>query len=52
MQINDVADNYVFKNHLKGQNYLWPYRLLYIINLFIHNPQFLIMKISKFLTNG
>ena len=52
MQINDMADNYVFKNHLKGQNYLWPYRLLYIINLFIHNPQFLIMKISKFLTTG
>ena len=52
MQINEKADNFVFKNHLKGRNYLWPYRLFYIINLVFHNPRFIIMKISKILKNG
>ncbi len=48
-KINQQADNYVFKNHFKGQNYLWPYRFIYIINLLITNPQFLIFRIFRLL---
>ncbi len=37
-KINNEADNFVFKYHFKGKNYLWPYRLIYFSFLFLKNP--------------
>jgi hypothetical protein len=36
--INNKADFYVFKNHFKGYNYIWPYRGFDLIKKFILNP--------------
>lgn len=47
--INIKADNYVFFNHIKGLNYLWPYRFFYILNLVLNNPRFVIFKIKKYI---
>jgi hypothetical protein len=47
--INQQADNYVFKNHFKGKNYLWPYRLFYIIKIILTNPRFFMFKFNQIL---
>jgi hypothetical protein len=36
--INNKADFYVFKNHFKGYNYIWPYRGFDLIKKLILNP--------------
>ncbi len=35
---NKLADNYVFETHFNGKNYLYPWRVLFLIKLFIKNP--------------
>ena len=49
--INNLADSYVFKNHLRGKNFLWPYRFFYFIKILLINPQFLIFKFNKLLNH-
>ncbi len=49
IKINIKADNYVFYNHFRAKNYLWPYRLNYILKLLIFNPGFILFKLRKFL---
>ena len=43
--INNKVDHYVFRNHFKGQNYIWPYRGLDLIKKLILNPFVFIKKI-------
>jgi hypothetical protein len=43
--INDKADFYVFKNHFKGYNYIWPYRGLDLIKKLLLNPFVFFKKI-------
>tara|TARA_X000000950_G_C13859478_1_gene638087 strand:- start:491 stop:1447 length:957 start_codon:yes stop_codon:yes gene_type:complete len=31
-------DNFVFNNHYRGKNYLYPYRIVFLIKMFISNP--------------
>lgn len=40
-------DLYVFYNHYKGKNYLWPYRMIYIIELIINKPFLLLKKLLR-----
>ena len=49
IRINTKADNFVFNNHFRGKNYLWPYRFIYILKILISNPGFIILKFKKFL---
>ena len=46
-KINKAADNFVFNHHFRGKNYLWPYRLLYLIFLFFKNPYNFCNKVLK-----
>ena len=43
--INDRADFYVFKNHFKGYNYIWPYRGFDLIKKLFLNPFVFFKKI-------
>ena len=43
--INDKADFYVFKNHFKGYNYIWPYRGFDLIKKLLLNPFVFFKKI-------
>ena len=47
-KINIIADNYVFYNHFNGMNYLWPYRLFYILKIILINPSFVSFKLKKY----
>jgi hypothetical protein len=48
IRIADIEnDTFVFKNHYKGINYLWPFRAIYIINLLIRNPFVFFKKILR-----
>ena len=47
MKINSFADDYVFKNHLKGFNFLWPNRLFFLIKTVLTNPYFVIFKLKN-----
>jgi len=47
MKINSFADDYVFKNHLKGLNFLWPNRLFFLIKTVLTNPYFVIFKLKN-----
>lgn len=40
-------DNYVFINHLKGINYIWPYRFFYLFGLFCKNPSIFFIKLKN-----
>ena len=40
-------DTYVFNNHFKGKNYLWPYRFFYLIKYFFEDPANFIKKLNK-----
>ena len=47
-KVNMEADNYVFYNHFQGVNYLWPYRMIYVLKLILNNPRFVIFKLKKY----
>ena len=47
IEVNKIADNYVFKNHYKGINYLWPYRMKYLIKFFFVDPISFLKKTYK-----
>lgn len=47
--INNKADFYVFKNHFKGHNYIWPYRGLDLIRKLVLNPVVFLKKIINLL---
>ena len=46
---NKSADNYVFENHFNGKNYLYPWRILFLIKLFVKNPFKFLSKSFKVL---
>ena len=46
---NTLADEYVFKNHFKGKNYLWPYRFLFLIKILLTDPKKIYYKIINIL---
>lgn len=45
--VNERADNYVFRNHYRGENYLWPNRIFYLIKYLIVDPISFYKKLSK-----
>tara|TARA_A100001388_G_scaffold274668_1_gene258691 strand:+ start:226 stop:1173 length:948 start_codon:yes stop_codon:yes gene_type:complete len=47
MEINKVADNFVFKNHYKGINYIWPYRIIYLLKYLFTDPISFFKKVFK-----
>ncbi len=52
IKVNNNADKYVFKKHFKGQNYIWPYRLFYLIKLIVLNPLSFLARIKKIIPNN
>tara|TARA_B110000027_G_C16120543_1_gene302589 strand:+ start:1100 stop:2050 length:951 start_codon:yes stop_codon:yes gene_type:complete len=47
IKVDNKMDDYVFNYHFKGKNYLWPYRLFYLISFFFKDPYNFIKKIKK-----
>ena len=47
IEVDKKADDYVFQNHYKGQNYLWPNRIFYLIKYLIVDPTSFYKKLSK-----
>ena len=45
--INTKNDEFIFKNHFKGKNYIWPYRFFYLITLFITSPKTFFLKLRN-----
>ena len=45
--VDKIADNFVFKNHFKGHNYIWPYRLFFLAKIFLYNPLSFFRKLFK-----
>ena len=52
LEINQNADKYVFENHFQGKNYLWPYRMNYILKYFFFNPVNFTKKLIKLSLNS
>lgn len=46
-KINKNADEFVFKNHYRGKNYLWPNRIFYLMKYLFVDPISFYKKISK-----
>ena len=44
-------DDYVFKNHFQGKDYLWPWIIFKIVKLGLYNPQIFVKKATKFFLN-
>ena len=38
IEINHTADQFVFVNHFKGKNYIFPYRIIFLLQKLISNP--------------
>ena len=51
IEVNNDADKYVFKNHFKGKNFLWPYRIYYILKFFLTSPMNFFRKLTKLILN-
>lgn len=47
IKINNFADNFVLNNFFCPKNFIWPYRLIYLINLFTKKPILFIRIIFK-----
>ena len=47
IEINIKNDEYVFNYHFKGKNYIWPFRLLYLIKLAVFSPKIFYKKLIK-----
>jgi hypothetical protein len=47
IKINCLADEFVFKNHFKGKNYLYPWRFIYLFKIFLTNPFTFLKKTIK-----
>lgn len=46
---NRSLDKDLFNNHFKGKNFIWPYRIIFLINLIISNPLFFFKKLKNFI---
>lgn len=51
LKVNTKADIELFNEFFKGKNFLYPWRLFYIIKLLFINPIFVLNKIEKFFNN-
>ena len=40
-------DELIFRNHIKGINYIWPFRLFYLLKLLLSNPKIFFIKLKK-----
>jgi hypothetical protein len=47
IEINNMADNYVLNNFFFPKNFFWPYRFVYLINIFIKKPILFVKIIFK-----
>tara|TARA_B100000787_G_C16166517_1_gene284171 strand:- start:425 stop:1369 length:945 start_codon:yes stop_codon:yes gene_type:complete len=47
ISINLKADEYTYFNFFEGRNFMWPYRIFYLIELFLHNPYIFIKRMIK-----
>jgi hypothetical protein len=52
IKINDLADAFVLNNFFCIKNFFWPYRFVYLLNLFLKTPVlFIKILIKKIYTN-
>ncbi len=47
--VNYKNDNYVFNNHLKGKNFLYPYRIIHLFKILFFSPMSFYTKFKKVL---
>ena len=47
IKTNNNADKYVFDQHFRGKNYIWPYRLFYIVKIIVLNPTSFFIRIKN-----
>jgi hypothetical protein len=47
IKINSLADKFVFNNFFCPKNFLWPYRFIYLLNIFIRRPILFIKILIK-----
>jgi len=48
LKIDDLKDSFVFNNHYKGKNLLYPYRILHVIKILLTNPTSFFLKLKKY----
>ena len=47
IKINHLADEYILQNFFCIKNFLWPYRLAYLVNIFLKTPVLFIKILIK-----
>ena len=46
-EINKDADRFVFNNHFNGKYNFWPWRIIYLVIIFINEPKTFMIKLKK-----
>lgn len=47
-KIDNVKDNFVFENHYRGKNLIYPYRILYIVKILFTSPSLIFLKLKTY----
>jgi hypothetical protein len=47
VKIDSKNDDFVFKNHYKGKNFIYPYRIIHILKILLTNPYLILLKLKN-----